>query len=29
LQTGEIVLANTAEALRNDPLVQKAYLGLD
>jgi branched-chain amino acid transport system ATP-binding protein len=29
LQTGEIVLANTAEALRNDPLVQKAYLGLE
>ena len=27
LQTGEIVLANTAEALRNDPLVQQAYLG--
>lgn len=29
LQTGEIVLADTAEALRNDPLVQKAYLGLE
>ncbi len=29
LQTGEIVLANTAEALRNDPLVQKSYLGME
>jgi branched-chain amino acid transport system ATP-binding protein len=29
LQTGEIVLTNTAEALRNDPLVQRAYLGLE
>lgn len=29
LQTGGIVLADTAEALRNDPLVQKAYLGLE
>jgi branched-chain amino acid transport system ATP-binding protein len=29
LQTGGIVLTNTAEALRNDPLVQKAYLGLE
>ncbi len=29
LQTGEIVLANTAGALRNDPMVQKAYLGLE
>lgn len=29
LQTGEIVLSDTAEALRNDPLVQRAYLGID
>ena len=29
LQTGEIILSDTAEALRNDPMVQKAYLGID
>jgi branched-chain amino acid transport system ATP-binding protein len=29
LQTGEIVLSNTAEELRNDPMVQRAYLGID
>lgn len=29
LQTGEIVLSDTAEALRNDPMVQRAYLGID
>jgi branched-chain amino acid transport system ATP-binding protein len=29
LQTGEIVLDNTAEALRNDPMVQKSYFGID
>jgi branched-chain amino acid transport system ATP-binding protein len=29
LQTGEIVLSDTAEALRNDPMVQQAYLGID
>jgi branched-chain amino acid transport system ATP-binding protein len=29
LQTGEITLSDTAEALRNDPMVQKAYLGID
>ena len=29
LQTGEIVLSDTAEALREDPSVQKAYLGID
>lgn len=29
LQTGEIVLANSAEILRNDPTVQKAYLGIE
>jgi branched-chain amino acid transport system ATP-binding protein len=28
LETGEIVREGTAEALRNDPEVQKAYLGL-
>jgi branched-chain amino acid transport system ATP-binding protein len=28
LETGEIVREGTAEALRNDPAVQKAYLGL-
>jgi branched-chain amino acid transport system ATP-binding protein len=27
LQTGEIVLHDTAENLRNNPLMQKAYLG--
>ncbi len=29
LQTGEIVLSDSAEALRNDPTVQKAYLGIE
>ena len=29
LQTGEIVLDDTAENLRNDATVQKAYLGID
>jgi len=29
LQTGEIVLSNTAENLKNDPTVQKAYLGIE
>ncbi len=29
LQTGEIVLSDSAEALQNDPTVQKAYLGID
>lgn len=29
LQTGEIVLSDSAEALQNDPVVQKAYLGID
>jgi len=29
LQTGEIVLTDTAEALRQNPTVQKAYLGID
>ncbi|HFC12642.1 MAG TPA: ABC transporter ATP-binding protein [Anaerolineae bacterium] len=29
LQTGEIVLSNSAEILRNDPTVQKAYLGIE
>ncbi len=29
LQTGEIVLADSAETLRNDPTVQKAYLGIE
>lgn len=29
LQTGEIVLSDSAEMLRNDPTVQKAYLGID
>jgi branched-chain amino acid transport system ATP-binding protein len=28
LQTGEIVLHDTAESLRNNPLMQKAYLGV-
>jgi len=28
LQTGEIVLSDTAEGLRTNPLVQKAYLGI-
>ncbi len=29
LQTGEIVLSDTAENLRNNPTVQKAYLGIE
>jgi len=29
LQTGEIVLADTAAGLRRDPTVQKAYLGME
>jgi branched-chain amino acid transport system ATP-binding protein len=29
LQTGEIVLSNTADGLRQDPTVQKAYLGME
>jgi branched-chain amino acid transport system ATP-binding protein len=29
LQTGEIVLSDTAEALRNNPMVQKTYLGVE
>ncbi len=29
LQTGEIVLSDTAEALRNNPVVQKTYLGVE
>ena len=29
LQTGEIVLHDTADALRNNEMVQKAYLGMD
>ena len=29
LQTGEIVLSDTAEGLRQDPTVQKAYLGME
>lgn len=29
LQTGEIVLSDTAENLKNDPTVQKAYLGIE
>ena len=29
LQTGEIVLSDSAEVLQNDPTVQKAYLGID
>lgn len=29
LQTGEIVLDGTAEALRNNPMVQKSYLGIE
>lgn len=29
LQTGEIVLSDTAEKLKNDPTVQKAYLGME
>lgn len=29
LQTGEIVLSDTAEKLQNDPMVQKVYLGIE
>jgi branched-chain amino acid transport system ATP-binding protein len=29
LQTGEIVLSNTAKELQKDPTVQKAYLGIE
>jgi branched-chain amino acid transport system ATP-binding protein len=29
LQTGEIVLKDTADGLRSDPMVQKAYLGME
>jgi branched-chain amino acid transport system ATP-binding protein len=29
LQTGEIVLSDTANGLRNNPMVQKAYLGME
>lgn len=29
LQTGEIALDDTADALRNDPMVQKVYLGIE
>ena len=29
LQTGEIVLSDSAEGLRKDPMVQKAYLGME
>ena len=29
LQTGEIVLSDTAAGLRDDPMVQKAYLGVE
>ncbi len=29
LQTGEIVISDTAEGLRKDPMVQKAYLGME
>ena len=29
LQTGEIVLSDSAEKLKNDPTVQKAYLGIE
>jgi len=29
LQTGEIVLSDSADALKNDPMVQKAYLGIE
>lgn len=29
LQTGEIVLSDTAEKLKNDPTIQKAYLGIE
>jgi branched-chain amino acid transport system ATP-binding protein len=29
LQTGEIVLSDTAENLKKNPTVQKAYLGME
>lgn len=29
LQTGEIVLTDTAKALQKDPMIQKVYLGID
>ncbi len=29
LQTGEIVISDTVEGLRQNPMVQKAYLGMD
>jgi branched-chain amino acid transport system ATP-binding protein len=29
LQTGQIVLSDTAENLRNNEMVQKAYLGIE
>jgi branched-chain amino acid transport system ATP-binding protein len=29
LQTGEIVLSDTCEALRQNEMVQKAYLGME
>jgi branched-chain amino acid transport system ATP-binding protein len=29
IQTGEIVLSDTCENLKNDPMVQKAYLGMN
>ena len=29
LQTGEIVLAGACSVLRRDPMVQKAYLGME
>ena len=29
LQTGEIVISNSAEVLKNDPTVQKSYLGIE
>ena len=29
LQTGEIILSGTAEELRNNEIVQKAYLGIE
>jgi branched-chain amino acid transport system ATP-binding protein len=29
IQTGEIVLADTCDNLQKDPMVQKAYLGMD
>ena len=29
LQTGEIVLSDTVEELRKNPMVQKAYLGME